>query len=270
MRVLLELEPTTDLDALVAGARAAHAAGLDGVLLREAPGLRTPLLAAAAIAPAVPDLRLAVELELGAQHPFELAEEVAVVDLSADGRLLLVARPAPDADSEYAEALDLVRTALAARPFSFQGGRWQVPANLPENEFRIDDQVRLMPPPAQFRLEVWGAGAGRDAALARGLGHLADADADGEELGAAYAAAEAALGPALIGAVRARRETLGTAQDLVERLRAGRAAFGQDCAVVAGDAATAAVLGRAVLPRVQLNRLPPGLEDYWNATGVHA
>ena len=268
MRFLLELEPSTDLDALTASAEAAQDAGLDGVLLRQSEALATPLVAAAALAARVREAHLAVELDLGDRHPLELAEEAAVVDLSSAGRLLLVARPAPGAEEHYGEALDLLRTALAARPFRFEGRRWRVPADLPQNEHRIDTHVRLMPAPAQLRLAVWGAGAGRDEALRRGLGYLAPAAADAAELGAAYARAEAALGPALIGAPRARRERLDAPAELVARLRAGRAAFGQDVAVVAGGAGTADVLARAVSPRVQLNRLPDGLEAFWDASGA--
>jgi alkanesulfonate monooxygenase SsuD/methylene tetrahydromethanopterin reductase-like flavin-dependent oxidoreductase (luciferase family) len=249
MRFLLATDPSADLEALAERAEEAHAAGLDGVLL-------TDLLAAAALAPRVPDLLLAVEVELGTRHPFEVAEEAAVVDLASGGRLILVARPAPGAEQYYAEALDLVRTALTPRPFRFEGRRWRVPANLPENVHGQEPMVRMTPAPAQVRLEVWGAGAGREAALARGLGYLADGDADPGALGAAYAG----LGPAAIGAPRARREVLDGG--LVDRLRAGRETFGQDWAIVAGDAMT---VGTQVRPRVQLHRLNPKLEELWTA-----
>jgi len=263
MRLLLEPEPVADLDVLHAHALAAHAGGLDGLMLRQAQSLPAPLIAAAALASRIGDLLLAVEVELGERHPFELAEEVAVVDLASAGRLILVARPAPGAEADYAEALDLLRTALTARPFRFEGKRWRVPANLPENEFGLEHEVRLMPPPAQVRLEVWGTGAGREAALERGLGHLADADADPIELGGAHDRAAAALGPAAIGAPRARRDTLTDPDGLVHRLRDGRTAFGQDWAVVAGGPDDAAVLGTRVRPRVQLHRLNPALEALW-------
>jgi hypothetical protein len=253
MRFLLELEPGADLGALAGATNAAHAAGLDGVLLRECDELPAPLIAAAALAARVPDVLLAVEVALGARHPFEVAEEAAVTDLATGGRLVLVARAV---DDDYAEALDLLRAALTPRPFRFEGRRWKVPANLPENVHGLEDRVRMMPAPAQVRLELWGSRSGRDAALARGLGYLADTDADPAELAAAHEAA----GPAGLGAPRARRETLADPDALVARLRDGREAFGQDWAVVTGDAD---VLGTCVRPRVQLHRLNPKLEELW-------
>ncbi|HTU28306.1 MAG TPA: LLM class flavin-dependent oxidoreductase [Solirubrobacteraceae bacterium] len=267
MRLLLEPEPDTDLDALTRQAQAAHAAGLDGIMLRQTRSVPVPLIVAAALAGRVEDLLLAVEVDVGDRHPFELAEEVAVVDLAIAGRLVLVAHPAPGAEQEYGEALDLLRTALTARPFRFDGSRWRVPAELPENVHNLETHVRLTPAPAQVRPEIWGSGSGRSAALQRGLGYLADADADPGELGLAHERAAEALGPAAIGAPRARRETLSDADSLVTRLRAGREAFGQDWAVVGGGSAEAAALGTQVRPRVQLHRLNPVLERLWEMDG---
>jgi alkanesulfonate monooxygenase SsuD/methylene tetrahydromethanopterin reductase-like flavin-dependent oxidoreductase (luciferase family) len=267
MRLLLEPEPDTDLDTLTAQAQSAHAAGLDGIMLRQSRSVPVPLIVAAALAGRVEDLLLAVEVEVGDRHPFELAEEVAVVDLASAGRLVLVARPAEGTEPEYGEALDLIRTALTARPFRFQGRRWRVPAELPENVHNLETHVRLMPAPAQVRVEIWGAGAGRDDALQRGLGYLADADADPEELARAHERAAAGLRPAAIGAPRARRDNLEDSDALVTRLRAGREAFGQDWAVVGGDADAAAALGTEVRPRVQLHRLNPALERLWGVEG---
>jgi alkanesulfonate monooxygenase SsuD/methylene tetrahydromethanopterin reductase-like flavin-dependent oxidoreductase (luciferase family) len=263
MRLLLAPEPDADLDALTAQAQSARAAGLDGILLRQTRSVPVPLIVAAALAGRIDDLLLAVEVDIGDRHPFELAEEVAVVDLASAGRLVLVARPAEGAEEEYGEALDLLRTALTARPFRFEGRRWRVPAELPENVHNLETHIRLMPAPAQVRLEIWGAGAGRDAALERGLGYLADADVDPEELGRAHQRAATALGPAAIGAPRARRESLGDSAALVARLRAGREAFGQDWAVVDGGSEEATALGTEVRPRVQLHRLNPAIERLW-------
>lgn len=263
MRLLIEPDPSDDIKAITMVARAAHAGALDGILLRQTAAQPAPLITAAALAPRVPDLLLATEVDIGERHPFELAEEFAVVDLAAAGRLILVARPARGAEDDYGEALDLVRTALAPRPFRFEGRRWTVPAGLPQNVFELETEVRLTPSPAQVRPEIWGAGAGRDEALVRGLGYLAAPDDDPEELAAAYDRAGGALGPAAIGAPRARRENLSDADELVHSLREGRATFGQDWAAVAGGVAEAELLGTRVRPRVMLKRLNPGVEQLW-------
>ena len=250
MRFLLE--PVGDeLEA----ARAARDAGLDGVLLAPTPSLPAPLVVAAALAPVVDGILIAAEVSLGDRHPIEVAEEAAVCDLIAAGRLIVVARPA--VTETFGEALDLLRTAWAARPFDFAGPTWRVPARLPQNEHNLEHRVRVTPAPLQPRLELWTAGKTPDGE--RALGHLAGTDLNG--LGEAWARAERALGPALIGVPRARRHDFSPR--LIEELRAGRAAFGQDWAVVRATAAEAIRIGADVRPLVQLDRLPPGIEAHW-------
>jgi hypothetical protein len=265
MRFLLEAEGDP-----FAAARAARAAGLDGVLFAETAEWPAPLVLAAAVAPVVDGILLAAEVSLGDRHPIEVAEEAAVTDLVAGGRLIVVAKPVNDA---FGEALDLLRTCWAARPFATAGPTWHVPAGLPRNEHNLEERVRVTPAPLQARLELWTAGPEPDAQ--RGLGHLAAAFGEGAaasaraaaadpasaRLATAWTRAEAALGPALIGAPRARRHVLSPR--LVGELREGRAAFGQDWAVVRGTAADAAHLGADVRPHVQIDRLPAGIEAHW-------
>jgi alkanesulfonate monooxygenase SsuD/methylene tetrahydromethanopterin reductase-like flavin-dependent oxidoreductase (luciferase family) len=249
MRFLLEAEGDP-----FEAARAARDAGLDGVLFSSWPA---PLVVAAAVAPVVDGILIAAEVALGDRHPIEVAEEAAVADLLAAGRLIVVAKPAGDA---FGEALDLLRTAWAARPFAFAGPTWRVPARLLQNEHNLEDRVRVTPAPLQPRVELWTAWEWPDDA--RALGHLAAAPGDGTAaLAAAWARAERALGPALIGAPRARRHDFSPR--LVDELRAGREAFGQDWAVVRGTAADAARIGADVRPLVQLDRLPAGIEAHW-------
>ncbi|HEY1510176.1 MAG TPA: LLM class flavin-dependent oxidoreductase [Solirubrobacteraceae bacterium] len=262
MRLLLAPEGVDSLEGLVQAGRAVSTEGLDGVLIRPSSGLPAPLVSAGVLAGAVDHVLIAVAVPLGDRHPLELAEEAAVVDLGAGGRLILVVEPAAGQEEHFAEALDLVRTALAAGPFRWSGPRWQTPANLPENVNNPERRTRLMPPPLQPRLEIWtGAGAG-SAAIARGLGYLAPTDADVAELEVLWRSA--AENPATIGAPRARDERWVGARELVERLRAGRSAFGQDWAVVRAPVAAAPELGRYVRPRVVLDELPPGLEEHWD------
>lgn len=264
MRFLLEPEGVGDLEQLVAAGQAVHDAGLDGLLLARTPLLADPLVAAGALAARVPDVLVAAEVTLDDRHPLELAEQAAVTDLVSGGRLVLVVRREQESEQDYGELLDLLRLAFAARPFRFEGRRWRVPANLPENVHNVEERVRVMPEPAQVRLELWGAGDAAPVVLQRGLGLLVDRDGDAEETGQLYAHQD---GAALIGAPRARRERADEPDALVARLRDGRRRFGQDWAVVSGGADAAWVIGTQVRPRVQLDRLPPGLEEYWAAHG---
>lgn len=262
MRFLLEPVTARTLDDVSKAGEAVHTAGLDGVLLTATDGLPAPLVTAAALAARVGEIRIAVEVEAGDRHPVELAEEAAVVDVASGGRLILVVRPAPAREEAFGEALDLLRLSFAARPFRFEGRHWQVPANLPQNVHNTEHRVRVTPAPAQPRLELWGSGAGRAEALRRGLGYLAGSADATDELAAAWSAA--ADVPAALGAPRARREPWAGADDLVRRLRAGRETFGQDWAAIAVPLEAVAELSSVVRPRVQLDRLPPGLEQFWD------
>ena len=259
MRLLLEPEGVGTLDELLAAGRAASTEGLDGVLLAPSPELPSPLVVAAALAADVADILIAVDVPIGDRHPLEVAEEAAVVDLGSGGRLILVVRPARGTEHVFEEALDLLRTALAARPFRWPGPHWPTPANLPENVNNPEERTRMMPPPSQPRLTIWGGAGAGAAAVARGLGHLAGEDEDGDSLGRLWAG-EGAAG---LGAPRGRRERWWGAEQLVERLRAGRDQFGQDWASVLASVDAAAELGRKVRPQVQLDVLPPGLEEHW-------
>jgi alkanesulfonate monooxygenase SsuD/methylene tetrahydromethanopterin reductase-like flavin-dependent oxidoreductase (luciferase family) len=260
MRFLFEpLQPAT-IDDITRAGESARAHGLDGALLSTTASLPAPLIAAAALAARVPDIRIAAEVLLD-RHPIEVAEEAAVVDVASGGRLMLIVRPAGGSLEAFAEALDILRHAFAAKPFSYAGAHWRVPAKIEANSPDPGGMVRVTPAPAQPQLPVWAAGAGQDAALARSLGYLADADATGEQLARAWAAAAT---PASIGTPRARRDVWSDASSMVARLRAARASFGQDWSVISAPIEAVPSLGSIVRPRVQLDKLPPGLERYWD------
>lgn len=264
MRFLLEPPDLATLDGAIAAARSAAAAGLDGILLAPTAELPAPLVVAAAVGPTAPGLLIAAEVLVGDRHPVELAEEAAVVDHACCGRLVLVATPAPDARDALPEALDVLRAAWAPRPFAHDAARWTVPARLPGHG--APQRARVTPAPLQPRLELWSTHA--EGAMSRGLGHVADADADPVRLGDAWAHAEERHGAALVGAPRARREAWAGPGALLERLREGRRAFGQDWAVVSASARDAAPIGSEVRPRIQLDELPPGLEEHWSGREV--
>jgi hypothetical protein len=254
VRFLLQPTDVGDSDGLLESGRAALDAGFDGLLLTATPQLPSPLVAGATVGGALPDLLIAVEVVVGDRHPVEVAEEAAVVDQGLAGRLVLVLRPADRTEAEFPEALDLIRTACAARPFRWPGPRWPTPANLPENIHNIERRFRMTPPPFQPRLEVWCAGPTELVAHDRGLGYLADLGSDITAPGS---------GPAAIGTPRARRITPAPWPQMVDELKRGRDVIDQDWAVIVGVASDVKKIGRQVRPRVQLERLPLGLEDLW-------
>ena len=262
MRFLFEPAEASGLEELREGCRTASESGLDGLYLAPTPQLPAALIAAAAIGGVEPDGLIAAEVRLGDRNPIELAEEAAVVDLGLKGRLILVVRPAPDQPDRFPEGLDLLRTALAARPFRRQGAHWQVPANLPENVNGPEHLIRVTPAPFQPRLEIWGVGPAAGCARERGLGHVGDVDDPVETIEEGWASV--ARNPAAIGTPRARRHLFRDPADLVEELRAGRERFDQDWAIVRGATADATLIGRQVRPQVQIDRLPTGLTDFWN------
>lgn len=244
------------LDDLLAAARTAHAAGLDGLWLEETATLPAPLVAAAVVGPAVPDLRMVCAVVGTEGHPLALGESAAVADRATGGRIALAVRAAPGGEERIGEALTLLRVALAARPFRHEGPAWPTPAGRSEGRGAGGPLARLTPGPSQFELPVWGWGAAA-AAPARdaGLGHVAEA---GETL-------PAPRGPA----VRGRVVALGDVDPAA--LRRERAA-GLDLLAVrcapADRPRAADLLARTLRPRLELASLPDGLEALWDADGA--
>lgn len=215
---------------------------------------------AAAVGATTEAVRIVAVVDAGV-HPVTLAEETAVADLASGGRVVLVLRS--DDEGLLEETIDVVFRAFAARPFAHEGGRWRVPARLPEHE-RTERRVRVTPPPAQLEPTIWLAGAaGPAVGASRGLGFVAN-DPPRE-----WAAAERALGPA---AWRLRRVALRDvptpfdADALVAALIDDRESWGLDVAVLTSDPTGWASVAHQVRPRVQLDQLPPGLDAYWRET----
>lgn len=263
MRFLVEASPEATFAEILESSQAAQQAGLDGVMLIPTPTQPAPLVTAAAIAGAVPDILIAAEVPLGERHPLEVAEEASVVDQCSAGRLVLVVRPAPAAEADFAEAVSLLQTAFASRPFRFEGTRWRVPANLPENVHNIEHRTRLMPPPLQPRLELWASGVPVRFAIAHALGHVADGSTAGEQLRDEWHGAQDL--PWGVTLPRVRRDRWDTCGQLLARLKEGRATFGQDWCVLRAPASALFDVGRALAPRIQLDGLPAGLDEHWSA-----
>ena len=134
-----------DFPALVEQARAAERSGLDFVGLEETPRTGPPLLTVAALAPLTRTLRFVAAVSAD-DHPLAIAEAAVVADNCCNGRLVLF-MPA-------GETADAVRLALRARPFRFEGARWTIPANRPEND-GATEQIVVTPPSAQLSIPLW-------------------------------------------------------------------------------------------------------------------
>lgn len=162
-------------------AAAAEAAGFGTFWVSEHHGwddgyLPSPLVALAAAAQATASIQLGTAVVLPAlTHPLRLAEDAAVVDQLSGGRLVLGLGagyvPAEfegfgvaigERGRRLTEAVEILRLAWTARPFSYEGRTWQL------------DSVRVSPPPVR-QVPIW-LGGYADAALDRAArladGHL--------------------------------------------------------------------------------------------------
>ncbi len=157
-------------------ARLAEDAGLFGVLVDAAePG--EEVVVAAWVAAVTEQVRVVVRVALGCEHPVTLAEDLAVLDNIAAGRLVVVADTAA-LDAEAAlEDLELLRRCWSARPVRHTGRRWRVPAGIEGHE--APDAVAVTPEPAQVDVPVWLTGAAAPAlSAATGLPRLAVAPSE--------------------------------------------------------------------------------------------
>jgi len=157
-------------------ARLADTAGLFGVLVEgQRPGLE--MLAAAEVAATTRSVRIVVRVPLGSEHPVTLAEELAVLDNLAGGRLVVLADSAGLDPDEAAEDLEVLRRSWIARPLRHRGARWSVPAGIAGHT--APAAVMVTPPPAQVEVPVWLTGTAATALAERsGLPALVERPAD--------------------------------------------------------------------------------------------
>jgi alkanesulfonate monooxygenase SsuD/methylene tetrahydromethanopterin reductase-like flavin-dependent oxidoreductase (luciferase family) len=157
-------------------ARLAETAGLFGVLV-EAQRSGLEMLAAGEVAATTRSVRIVVRVPLGSEHPVTLAEELAVLDNLAGGRLVVLADSADLDAGEAAEDLEVLRRAWTARPLRHRGVRWAVPARIAGHA--TPAAVMVTPPPAQVEVPVWLTGTAAAALAERsGLPALAERPAD--------------------------------------------------------------------------------------------
>ncbi|CAN5503048.1 hypothetical protein BH24ACT5_BH24ACT5_12580 [soil metagenome] len=101
-------------------------------------------------------VRLIVQLQVGADNPATLAEEIAVLDNLSNGRVVVIADVSGLTSGDAPEDVELLRHALSGRPIQHRGGRWSVPAGLAEHV--APAAVMLAPPPAQIEVPFWLVG----------------------------------------------------------------------------------------------------------------
>ena len=123
MRLGLELGETVDLDA----ASKADALGLRAVAISGPAG--TEMIRAARVVERTEHLRVIVKVELEAEHPFTIAEEVSVLDNLSGGRIGVIVN-----DNPRPETLLQFREALIGRP---------------------RDGAMLSPPTVQTEVPIW-------------------------------------------------------------------------------------------------------------------
>jgi alkanesulfonate monooxygenase SsuD/methylene tetrahydromethanopterin reductase-like flavin-dependent oxidoreductase (luciferase family) len=221
---------------------------------------------ASALAGVTSSVRVGLRLRTGV-NPVLLAEEAAVADLVLGGRLVLALAAGPGGGEELDETVEVVLSGLAPRPFAHDGPQWKIPANFPTN-VETEHRVLVTPTPAQIELPVWVTGPGGPAVATRlGLAYAGTADESTDDLEAVWAGIDAALGPA---SARLRRPAVRPLADeldvaaTVASLRAEQQAWGLDVAILHAPAAALETIAREIRPRVQLDSLPRGLDEFWH------
>lgn len=272
MRLGIVLRPPWDEDAAMA-----EQLGFDVGWCDDDEGAVAPLVLASGTGPAVQGMLIAAAVDAGV-HPVSLAEEASVADLSSGGRLILCL--GSDDPGLLAETIEVLFASFAARPFAHVGERWSVPAHRPEHA-RAEARVLVTPSPAQIELPIWLAGAAAaEVAATHALTPVSGVTDRPPAAQARWTALQARLGPA---AGRLRRPALRhietdeegnfDAPALTESLRSEQRLWGLDLLVASFPAALAheprrramRLLATYVRPRLQLDRLPDGLETHWAA-----
>jgi hypothetical protein len=218
-----------------------------------------------------------VQMNLG-DHPIEIAEETIVADLCLNGRLGVVLNADHGADDKAGaadlldETLTLVLAALSGRPFRHVGRRWTSPAT----PGRL---ITVTPSAAQPELPLSVLGADR---LGAGRSHGIPPVARSTDSAATMADAWQQLTVQCGGAAARWRRTAFRELDpgdadsgdrLVTSLGDEQRMWSLDTCIISlaphlslpERLRSIEMLGSAVRPRVQLDKLPQGVEAMWAA-----
>jgi alkanesulfonate monooxygenase SsuD/methylene tetrahydromethanopterin reductase-like flavin-dependent oxidoreductase (luciferase family) len=237
---------TSSWDSLRREGEAAESVGLDLCWIEDDQDGATAMVAACALAAVTRDIRVVAEVAAG-NHPIGLAEELAVTDQLLGGRLTAVLTA--DDVRLAQETLEALELALAPHPFRHEGERWQIPRS-------PTGLVRVTPAPSQLELPLWLRGD-----------RLAEL-------------AEARRLPLVSGAPRSRvagrrtPEIKPTEHDIdvtVSALLTARDQGVDTCALrippgpIEERLRAIVELGSRVRPRVQIDSLPAGVVEGWDA-----
>jgi alkanesulfonate monooxygenase SsuD/methylene tetrahydromethanopterin reductase-like flavin-dependent oxidoreductase (luciferase family) len=134
---------------------AAVAASFDAIWVSEsrAEGVGGGLAAAAMLAQAVP-IRVGAAVDAGLYHPLHLAEDIAIADLTSQGRIEVLLRRSTGDAKFFEEFLRVLVAALSGAHIQWNGEHLRVPARLPANQ-PAPERLALNPRPAQPAVPIW-------------------------------------------------------------------------------------------------------------------
>lgn len=125
-------------------------------------GVGGGLAAAALLAQAVP-IRVGAAVDAGLYHPLHMAEDIAIADLTSQGRIEVLLRFSTEAASRYEapiqrgwidEFLKVLALALSGAHIQFSGEHLRVPARIEANQ-PAPERLALNPRPAQPAVPIW-------------------------------------------------------------------------------------------------------------------
>lgn len=265
MRTGWILRSDLSVDQLVDEACRADRLGIDVLWLDHASdeSYGSTLVTAAFLSAIIPSIRIAAVVDVG-PHPVSIAEQAGVADLALGGRLTLVVRCGDDEIDLLDETVGVLLLAFASRPFRHHGRRWTIPAQSEANTGWIEDRIIVTPTPSQLDLPIWIVGPCCQAVAAEhGLAFVSDSPVDaGDSTSRSRPAIVSLRGSDPVAAAGAAVNSLREAQ---RRWGMDLAVFDAESSDKAARLATIEHITHEVRPRVQMDRLPPGIEGFWDA-----
>jgi len=134
----------------------AVASSFDAVWVSESRegGAGAGLAAAALLAQAVP-IRVGAVVDVGLYHPLHLAEDVAIADLTSQGRIEVILRIAAAGQRDLLEEhIQVLALALSGAHIKWTGKHLRVPAGIDANQ-PAPSRLALNPRPAQPAVPIW-------------------------------------------------------------------------------------------------------------------